>query len=168
VDEFVKRLLRDNNPQRAQFGNGRIWTYRDPHGNLVSFGTHDLHYECQEFTEGKLHPYIPLLPVNPTINSFGYGTSIVRHFIAESALLALWGMCYDVLFLDVYTSNEKAIRVYTNCGFRTITAEPIADPRGVFLGFRTKRLLRRVDEYLIILKQVKAVIENKWRGRHQR
>jgi hypothetical protein len=32
-----------------------------------------------------------------------------------------------VLFLDVYTTSEKAIRVYTDCGFGTISPEPISD-----------------------------------------
>jgi ribosomal protein S18 acetylase RimI-like enzyme len=75
-----------------------------------------------------LHAYIPLLAINPTIKSQGYGTSIVRHLIDESALLALHGQCHDVLFLDVYTASQKAIRVYTECGFTTVSPDPIPDP----------------------------------------
>src|SRR5271170_1987344 len=98
--------------------------YRDPEGSLVGFGTLDMSGECCEYTGGKLHPYIPLLAINPTIKSRGYGTSIVRHLIDEAALLVLRGVCHDVLFLDVYTTSEKAIRVYTECGFTTVTSEP--------------------------------------------
>jgi GNAT superfamily N-acetyltransferase len=85
--------------------------------------------ECGEFTGGKLHPFIPLLAINPTIKSRGYGTSIVCHLIDEAALLALRGLCHDVLFLDVYTTSDKAIRVYTECGFATVSPEPIPDPQ---------------------------------------
>ncbi len=35
ADPFVARLLRDDIPQRVQYGNCRIWTYRDPDGRLV-------------------------------------------------------------------------------------------------------------------------------------
>lgn len=38
-DPFVLRLLRDDIPQRVQFGNCRIWIYRDPTGEFVGFGT---------------------------------------------------------------------------------------------------------------------------------
>jgi len=127
ADPFVKRLLQEDIPQRVQFGNCSIWTYRDPNGSLVGFGTLDVCGECGEFTGGNLHPYIPLLAINPTIKSRGYGTSIVHHLIDEAALLALSGLCHDVLFLDVYTTNEKAIRVYTGCGFATVSPEPIPD-----------------------------------------
>jgi GNAT superfamily N-acetyltransferase len=112
ADPFVARLLREDIPQRVQFGNCQIWIYRDPDGRLVGFGTLDVCDECREYTEGKLHPYIPLLAVNPTIKSLGYGTSILRHLIDESTLLAFQGVCHDVLFLDVYTASEKAIRLY--------------------------------------------------------
>ena len=129
ADPFVKRLLQEDIPQRVQFGNCSIWTYRDPDGSLVGFGTLDVCGDCRDFTGGKLHPYIPLLAINPTIKSRGYGTSIVRHLIDEAALLASRGLCHDVLFLDVYTTNEKAIRVYTDCGFATVCPEPIPDPQ---------------------------------------
>jgi ribosomal protein S18 acetylase RimI-like enzyme len=85
--------------------------------------------DCREYAEGNLHPYIPLLAVNPTIKSKGYGTSIVRDLIDGSAILASLNLCHDVLFLDVYTTNQKAIDVYTECGFRTISPAPIPDPQ---------------------------------------
>jgi GNAT superfamily N-acetyltransferase len=128
ADAFVGRLLQNDIPQRVVFGNCGIWTYRDPDARLVGFGTLDICGDCREYTHGKLHPYIPLLAVNPTIRSLGYGTSIVRHLIDQAALLALRGLCHDVLFLDVYTTNNKAIRVYTECGFVIITPEPMPDP----------------------------------------
>jgi ribosomal protein S18 acetylase RimI-like enzyme len=127
-DPYVGRLLNNDIPQRVVFGNCRIWTYRDPEGRLVGFGTLDICDDCREYTGGKLHPYIPLLAINPTIKSRGYGTSIVRNLIDEAALFALRGSCHDVLFLDVYTTNERAIRVYTDCGFVTVSPQPIPDP----------------------------------------
>lgn len=129
ADPFVRSLLQEDIPQRVQFGNCSVWTYRDPDGSLVGFGTLDVCSECSEFTGGKFHPYIPLLAINPTIKSRGYGTSIVHHLIGEAALLALRGLCHDVLFLDVYTTSEKAIRVYTRCGFATVSPEPIPHPK---------------------------------------
>lgn len=129
ADPFVSRLILEDVPQRVQYNNCRIWAYRDPNDNLVGFGMLDVCGDCSEFTGGKLHPYIPLLAINPTIKSLGYGTSIVRHLIDEAALLALRGLCHDVLFLDVYTTSEKAIRVYAECGFVTISPEPILDPQ---------------------------------------
>lgn len=127
ADRFVARLLLDDIPQRVQFGNCRIWIYRDPVGRLVGFGTLDVCGECREYTRGQVHPYIPLLAVNPTIKSLGYGTSITHHLIDEATLLALQGSCHDALFLDVYTSSLKAISVYTACGFTTISPQPIPD-----------------------------------------
>ncbi len=127
ADPFVNRLLQDDIPQRVQFSNCRIWRYRDPDGRLVGFGTLDVCEDCKEFTTGKLHPYIPLLAINPTIKSLGYGTSIVRHLIEEAAILVLLDLCHDVVFLDVYTTSEKAVRLYTACGFVTISPEPIPD-----------------------------------------
>ncbi len=128
ADPFVARLLQEDIPQRVQFGNCRIWIYRDPEGRLVGFGTLDVSDECREYAEGRLHPYIPLLAINPTIKSLGYGTSIVRHLSDEAALLAFQGLCHDVLFLDVYTTSKKAIQVYEVCGFACVTPEPIPDP----------------------------------------
>lgn len=113
-DSFVTRLLRHDIPQRVQFGNCRIWIYRDPEGRLVGFGTLDVYDDYREYTAGQAHPYIPLLAVNPTIKSLGYGTTIVRHLTDEATLLVCGSSgCHDILFLDVYTSNVKAIEVYT-------------------------------------------------------
>ena len=36
--------------------------------------------------------------------------------------------CSDVLFLDVYTSNEKALRLYEKCGFVKVSDESRLDP----------------------------------------
>jgi GNAT superfamily N-acetyltransferase len=127
ADPFVKRLLQEDIPQRVQLGHCGIWTFRDPEGSLVGFGTLDLCLDYREYTSGKLHPYIPLLAVNPTMTGKGYGTSIVRHLVDEAALLALRGLCHDVLFLDVYTTSQDAIRVYTKCGFTTVSPAPIPD-----------------------------------------
>jgi ribosomal protein S18 acetylase RimI-like enzyme len=128
-DSYVGRLLRDEIPERVQRGTGRIWIYREPGGQPVGFGTLDVRDHYRHFTGGKDHPYIPLLAVNPTIKSLGYGTSIVGHLAGEAALLACGPCpCHDVLFLDVYASNEKAIRLYEKCGFRNLLDEPIPDP----------------------------------------
>jgi ribosomal protein S18 acetylase RimI-like enzyme len=128
ADPFVSRLLRNDIPQRVQFGNCRIWIYRDPDGRFVGFGTLDVCDDYGEYTAGRIHPYIPLLAVNPTIKSMGYGTTIVRHLTDEAALLASRpGGCHDVLYLDVYTTSEKAIGVYAAAGFEQITPEPIPD-----------------------------------------
>ncbi|HET6573673.1 MAG TPA: GNAT family N-acetyltransferase [Fimbriiglobus sp.] len=130
ADPFVSRLLRDDIPQRVQFGNCRLWAYRDPDGQLVGFGTLDVCEDYSVYTAGKPHPYIPLLAANPTVKSKGYGTTIVRHLIDEAALLGYYlGECHDVLFLDVYTTSVKAIEVYTNCGFIPVTDPPIPDPQ---------------------------------------
>ena len=128
-DQFVSRLLRDDIPQRVRFNYGRIWIYRDPEQRLVGFSTIDVCTDYIAHTAGQPHPYIPLLAVNPTIKSLGYGASIVRHLIGEAALLAYKGGCYDVLFLDVYTTNGKAIKVYRDCGFTQVGDEPIPDPQ---------------------------------------
>lgn len=128
-DPFVTRLLQYDVPQRVLFGNCRVWVYRDPDGRLVGFGTLDVCDDYREFTAGQLHPYIPLLAVNPTIKSLGYGTSIVRHLADEAAVTACRpGGCHDVLYLDVYTTSQKAIGVYTDCGFKLVTSDPIPDP----------------------------------------
>jgi ribosomal protein S18 acetylase RimI-like enzyme len=143
VDPFVGRLLRDDIPQRMFFGNGRTWVYRDPENRLVGFGTIDVCEDCAEFTAGKPHPYIPLLAANPTIQSRGYGTSIVRHLIGEAVLLTRQPHgCHDILFLDVYTTNDKAIGLYEKCGFETMSPEPIldSDENGALYIIMAKRL----------------------------
>jgi ribosomal protein S18 acetylase RimI-like enzyme len=70
-----------------------------------------------------------LLAVNPTIQSRGFGTGIMRHLVDEAAVLASRRRrCHDVLFLDVYTDNQKAIALYTKFGFTALADEPRPDP----------------------------------------
>jgi GNAT superfamily N-acetyltransferase len=130
ADPFVARLLHNDIPQRVRFGNCRIWIYRDPERRPVGFGTLDVCEDYRDYTGGQAHPYIPLLAVNPTLPSLGYGTTIVQHLIDEATLLACRpGGCHDVLYLDVYTSSEKAIGLYRRFGFAQVTPEPIEDPQ---------------------------------------
>jgi ribosomal protein S18 acetylase RimI-like enzyme len=129
ADPFVSRILNEDIPQRVQFGNARIWVYRDSPGNLVGFGTLDICTDYSEYTNGQPHPYIPLLATNPTAQGKGYGTAIVNHLVAEAAFLAIRGRCHDELYLDVYTASEGAIHVYRKCGFQEVTLEPKLDPR---------------------------------------
>ena len=42
ADSYVRRLLREDIPQRVQRGTCRIWVYVDPDGQLVGFGTIDV------------------------------------------------------------------------------------------------------------------------------
>lgn len=121
ADPFVSRLLRTDIPRR-------VWTYFDPAGQPVGFGTLDVCDDWREFTGGRPHPYIPLLATNPTVKSLGYGTTILRHLVEEAALLASRPGCHDELILDVYTTSEKAIKLYTDGGFRCVIDGPRADP----------------------------------------
>ena len=130
TDSYAVRLLQDDIPQRAQFGNGRFWIYRDAANQIAGFGTIDV---CDEYSgfygEDTPHPYIPLLAKNPTIEAGGYGTSIVRHLIAEAAILARPpDGCHDVLFLDVYATNTRAIALYERSGFTSVSDGAIPDP----------------------------------------
>ena len=128
-DSYVSRMLRDDIPERVRRGTGRIWIYRDPDGQLVGLGTLDVPPSLRRLHGGKGSPYIPLLAVNPTIASRGYGTSIVRHLTRVAHVLAGGpGGIDDVLFLDVYVDNERALRLYERCGFQVIETEPIPDP----------------------------------------
>lgn len=130
ADPFVARILRVDLPQRTQFGNCRLWIYKDPKNQIVGLGSIDVCQDYGEFTGGKPHPYIPLVAVNPSIKSQGYGTTILKHLIAEAALLASGPRpCHDILFLDVYVASKKAIDLYRSCGFSTISPKPIPDPR---------------------------------------
>ena len=96
----------------------RIWAYRDPSGRIAGFGTLDVCEDYADFTVGRPHPYIPLLAVNSSMRGLGYGRWIVRHLIAEAAILANGpGTCHDVLFLDVYADNLIAISLCEKCGF---------------------------------------------------
>jgi len=143
ADAYVGRLLQGDIPQRVAFGNCSVWAYREPGGSLVGFGTLDIAEDCQTYTQGRLHPYIPLLAVNPRIKSLGYGTGIVQHLIDEATLLATAGLCHDVLFLDVYPSNQKAIDLYARLGFEQISPDPIVDP--VHQGQKYIIMARRVS-----------------------
>lgn len=96
-----------------------------PEHELVGFGSLDL---GNEYNTDKLHPYIPLLAVNPNFEGLGHGTTIVQHLIDEAALL----VCnrsgrHGGLYLDVYTTNDKAINLYTRCGFVQVL-DPTPDP----------------------------------------
>jgi ribosomal protein S18 acetylase RimI-like enzyme len=127
ADEFVGRLLRDDLPTRVLFNEGRIWVYRDPDGAIVGFGSLDVCEDYRGYADGRPHPYIPLLAVNPAMQGRGHGTSIVRHLIGEAAARVRLGGCHDVLFLDVYESSTQAIALYTRCGFARLNDEPIPD-----------------------------------------
>jgi ribosomal protein S18 acetylase RimI-like enzyme len=128
ADAYITRLLRDDIPQRAAFGNCRAWTYRDPQDRLVGFGTLDICDDYRDLTGGQPHTYIPLLAVNPTIKSLGYGRSIVEHLVSEAGITARAAGCHHALLLDVYTSNHRAISLYHNCGFVQVSPRPIPDP----------------------------------------
>ena len=127
-ESYVGRLLQNDIPRRVRFNRGRVWVYTDPGGQLVGFGTFDVCDEYLQYTAGQVHPYIPLLAVNRPFEGLGYGKSIVRHLIGEAALSCRSSNCHDVLFLDVYTANKKAIGLYERCEFTIITDEPIPDP----------------------------------------
>ncbi len=129
ADSYVGRLLRDDIPNRMQFGNGQTWIYRDLDGRIVGFGTIDVCEEYSEYTAGKPHPYIPLLAVNKEMEGRGHGKSIVLHLVNEAARLArTMQICCDILFLDVYADNSIAINLYSIFGFVNIKEEPIPDP----------------------------------------
>jgi ribosomal protein S18 acetylase RimI-like enzyme len=129
ADSYVSRLLQKDIPQRVQRGTCRIWGYLGPDDGLVGFGTIDVRDHYSAYSEGRIHPYIPLLAVNPAMQGHGYGKWIVRHLIDQAAILASGpGGYHDVLFLDVYADNEKAIRLYSKCGFVIVEDKPIPDP----------------------------------------
>ena len=135
ADSYVGRLLQDDIPQRMRrrigrmrHRNGRIWVYRNEHYQLVGFGTIDVSDHYRDITGDRLHPYIPLLAVNPTMGGQGYGTFIVEHLIGEAVILVRQqDDCDDLLFRDVYESNEKAIKIYEKCGFERMSDEPSLD-----------------------------------------
>ena len=129
-DDYVGRLLKNDIPRRVLRGSCRVWVYENPDRQLVGFGTIDVCSDYSEsYTGGRPHPYIPLLAVEPGMRGRGYGKSIVQHLIDLAALLALGpGGCHDVLFLDVYRDNDKAINLYERCGFGIVEREPRSDP----------------------------------------
>jgi len=128
ADAYVGRLLREDVPFRMRFKNGRMWAYRDPDGQLVGFGSLDFCNDYSRYTDGLTHPYIPLLAANPGIKSRGYGTSILQHLVTEAALYSKWFRYNGILFLDVYSSNDRAIQLYERCQFEKIHDEPLLDP----------------------------------------
>jgi ribosomal protein S18 acetylase RimI-like enzyme len=113
------------------FGFGVMWVYHDPYGNRVGFGTLDVGKDYSQFTNGKVHCYIPLLAVHPAFQKRGHGSSIVDHLTAEAVLIAASPAgISDILFLDVYTANQGAISLYEKCGFLIMNpATPIPDPQ---------------------------------------
>ncbi len=128
ADAYISRLLREDIPRRVKFGNCRIWVYRDPDMQFAGFGTLDICNECGEYTDGRSHPYIPLLAINPTVTSLGYGTGILSHLVDEAAMWIHAGTgFFPVLFLDVYLANERAIKLYKKCGFQQVSPNPIPD-----------------------------------------
>lgn len=127
ADTYVTQLLREDIPRRVKFGYCQVWTYMDPAGRSVGFGTLDICDDWADFSDNAFHPYIPLLATNPNIRSLGYGSSIVRHLIAEAAILAN-RICTDTLFLDVYKNNTKAIDLYEKFGFVKVVEEAFTDP----------------------------------------
>jgi ribosomal protein S18 acetylase RimI-like enzyme len=147
ADLYVHRLLKQDISQRVRFGNCRIWMFKDPDGQPVGTGTLDICDEYKQFSARPLHLYIPLLAVNPIIRSLGYGTSIMNFLTSEAALIKRdvelhnsslgsldkrnssgTPLLYDVLFLDVYASNLKAIALYEKIGFTRVTEDLFDDP----------------------------------------
>src|SRR4051812_35819677 len=70
-DSFVGRLLRDDIPRRVQNDDCVIWIYRNPDDQIVGFGTIVVGDEYRDYTGGLLHPYIPLLAVEPSSQGRG-------------------------------------------------------------------------------------------------
>ncbi len=128
-DDYVRRVLRNNIPQRVYRGAGQVWIYVNSEREIIGFGTIDICLDYGDFTQGQPHPYIPLLAVNPAHLGRGYGSHIVRHLIQLATNLAdtVEGF-HDVLYLDVYTDNDVAIKLYGKCGFRVVSSAPRTDP----------------------------------------
>ena len=129
ADFFVSRLLVQDIPQRALFGHCSIWIYQDEAGQTVGLGALDF---CKDYLDPAgehFHPYIPLLAINPTIKSKGYGTMILDHLLREASTAAKsnW-LCERLIFLEVYVDSEKAIRLYRAKGFVEAVDDPILDP----------------------------------------
>jgi ribosomal protein S18 acetylase RimI-like enzyme len=121
ADAFVRRILKSDIPQRHAFGNCRIFLYHDPNKQPVGFGTIDVCRDHSALVAGNQHPHIPLLAVNPTIKSLGYGSSILQHLISEAAILARFKICSDILFLEVYSDAIKPRKLYDAAGFLPVT-----------------------------------------------
>jgi ribosomal protein S18 acetylase RimI-like enzyme len=138
----VLRLLKEDIPHRVTYGFCITWIYVDPTGSKVAFSTLDVCREYKDLAGGVPHFYIPVLAVHPEFQGKGHGRSIVEHLIAEAALMA--HTCpSDLLFLDVYTANGKAISLYEKFGFVTLNPDcPISDPQA------------NNETYLIMAKRV--------------
>ena len=128
IDPFVTRLLATELPQRMMFGLCKVYIYSDPSGQPVGFGSMDLCRDYAEYTAGQLHPYLPLLALKPNIKSLGYGTTILRHLtdLATSEIVNN-KLNHGLLFLDVYTTNHKAVALYRTEGFSEVSSGPIVD-----------------------------------------
>ncbi|HEY1068670.1 MAG TPA: GNAT family N-acetyltransferase [Pirellulales bacterium] len=132
ADAFVARLLRHDVPQRMRRNGCRLFGYRDPDDQLVGFGTLEESDEYARLLNGLKHAYLPLLAVNPTIKSRGYGSTILGHLLDTAAELKQsrgWSSrgC-DLLLLDVYASSERALALYQRFGFQKLGDEPERDP----------------------------------------
>ncbi len=106
-----------------------MWAYSDADREIVGFGSIGVCSDYEVFTGNKPHPYIPLLAVNPRKQGRGYGRFIVGHLVGEAVRLARdpAAKCCDVLFLDVYASNRRAISLYEKNGFARISDDPFLD-----------------------------------------
>ncbi len=127
----VPRMLQHDIPQLVLFEQCVIWGYVDTQAgtDFIGFGTVSVSHIYSQYTNALPHFYIPLLGVKPAVKSFGYGQSIVEHLVREAANHALSTLS-DHVFLDVYVSNDRAVRLYREkCGFATLNANsPILDP----------------------------------------
>lgn len=127
----VIRLVQTDIPHLVLYSWCRVWVYRDPNGNAVGFGTLEVCKEYEQFTNGQYHSYIPLLAVHPSFQNRGHGGSIVGHLTREAQLIFQRASSHisDILFLDVYTANQRAISLYGKCGFATLNPNTlIVDP----------------------------------------
>ena len=113
-----------------------IWIYRDLAINpdIIGFGTLDISDLYSVYTNGLAHYYIPLLALKPGVKSRGYGKEIVDHLVATAALMVQQlgpNAISDKLFLDVYTANDRAYKLYSDkCGFAPLNLDcPELDPQ---------------------------------------
>jgi ribosomal protein S18 acetylase RimI-like enzyme len=129
----VKRLLQTDIPHRFRYGALCLgFVYRTPAGDTVGFGILELASEYAALANGLHHCYIPLLAVHPNFERRGHGSMIVEHLIGEAAgiVRSCRGVISEDLFLDVYTANQPAIRLYANRGFLIINPKtPSLDPQ---------------------------------------
>jgi GNAT superfamily N-acetyltransferase len=129
ADPYIGRLLREDIPRRVTLWDCRIWIYRDPEDQPVGFGTLDVCDDYCDFTSNRLHPYIPLLAVKPSMEGRGYGTRIVRDLIDKAGVTARGAGCQNILYLDVYADNNQAIKLYEESGFMKTGGEPRLDTK---------------------------------------